>query len=718
MTHRLTLGKFNKMLFFLHHIVFRSMPVLPGDSINAGKPLSFCCNLCPYQGRTISRCRRHHTKHFVQSRYNCRHCSWSTRTEEVLLEHENLHRPPGAKLADDTTETLVPIPTAVEIFKCPDTRQLGESLRNWSNGERAARPEIDEHFIRKIIDGQKGFQCIDCPYTSKYRGDMRSHKKRHDIEQMYRCVQCTYTTNRPVSLKDHMKQHVPANMSQIHAVAKEVVVNQGVHIGVRRGLGKNRIYCCNKCPYVTLALGCLWRHHRNHRETAKFYICSNCSYSSIDMRKMEEHTVIHTALGINEQMPFVKRVDQEGNPVSSLTDPKETNAERKNKRKLVLDEKSKEKLKPEKKRKTSNESTPTADSPMPVLVKQEKTPKFKMNSSPSAKENREKTPVHSSSVSIEQLEEPCVKETEEFTEVSHFRIRKFLCKEKVLKGELSVKSSQTIFRFSETHKCPECPYKCKEEDLLSKHLFFHMNDGVPRPYTCTDCTFTTFTPTALLHHLKLHGTGVPYDPLEKRLPKSRKGDTIPNGSKGYHCKTCSFKTPNERAFIEHCSFHRYQLVNRINVSMKRQPPKEEYQRPKMKHLFVARNAKYCKKCTFKCVSQSSFIEHVDRHGWDQLYRCHICDYSDNNKSVVDFHAINHHIMRDQALHNINVAAKFQLDCGEIQKPEVKNSVFASKIITSRFSARFGNRQWKSLPRCPGTCSSVPAVTISAMLLLS
>ncbi|CAI2310042.1 unnamed protein product [Caenorhabditis sp. 36 PRJEB53466] len=653
--------------------------VPPGALAEIEKKAVFCCNLCPYQAPTMSRCQRHHAKHFTISQFKCRHCSWSSRSKDVLANHEKLHAgPEETSPAEIGQSTVADVPTtasggaaetaqisetastAMEMYKCSATTTLGDALKKWCKTAKAARPDFDEHFTRKMIDGQKGFQCIDCPYTSKYRGDMRSHKKRHDIEQMYRCVQCTYTTNRPVSLKDHMKQHLPVNASLQEVKPMRVVVNQGVHIGTRRGIGKERIYCCNKCPYVSLALGCLWRHHRNHRTTAKFYICSNCSYSSIEMRKMEEHTVIHTALGLNESMPFVKRVDQEGNPVSSLTDlNSDKTTERKGKRKLLLDEKKEKEAKPkvEKKRKRSNESTPSSESPnaQPTRPLSERSTKNKINYSMMVKNGNGKPTPSTSAANLEKLNDSCVEDNDEPTEVAHWKIRNFL------KKELTIKASR---------QCPDCPFNNSDADIFEQHLYFHQPQlPLPRPYTCTDCSFNTFTPTAILQHLKLHSEGVYFDPSMKRSIKLRKSETIPHGVKGYYCKNCNYKTPNNRNFVEHCALHRHQLISRINVTMKRQPPKEEYQRPKMKHQFVARNAKYCKKCTFKCVSQSSYVEHIDRHGWNQLYTCHLCDYSDNNKLVVHFHQLNHHAMRDQSLHTVNSATIFRLEDGVIQTPK-------------------------------------------------
>lgn len=664
------------------------------------KDVFFCCNMCPYKAPTMNRCQRHYDKHFTNDEFKCQYCSWSSRSKEVIVNHEKLH--PTVVVANTNEAPVVKneIEAKVEVLsktvsspvECTEESSLSKSIQLWCQREKLRHPELDEQFTRKMIDGVKGFQCTDCPYTSKYRGDMRSHKKRHDIEQLYRCVQCTYTTNRPVSLKDHLKQHAIVNMSIADIKSRRVVVNQGVKIGMRRGVGKDKIYCCDKCPYVTLALGCLWRHHRNHRDTAKINICSNCSYSSIDQRKMEEHTIIHLGLGLNEAVPFVKRVDQKGRPVSSLTDlNSEKMNERKSTKRKMLDKVEKMevgedeeddeesvdkgtddgdyKQRPEKKRKQSSEE-PASDpelfgsSSQPTRQLSERATRNRINYSLLSKNGSGKPTPSTSSANLEKLagssggassESP---EPDESVEVSHWKIRTFL------RSEYGVKESL---------KCPDCPYKSSEPDVLEKHRYYHMTKTTPRPYACSDCTFNTYTPTALLQHLKLHSEGVYFDPMVKKHMKHRKGDSIPPGVKGYYCKNCSFKTSIHRNFIEHSAYHRQQLINRINITLKRQPPRIEYQRPKLKHQFVAKNAKYCKKCTFKCVSQSNFIEHLDRHGWNQLYKCYSCDYSDNTKSVVDFHQLNHHIVKDQTLHSICQSAKFRLENGVIQIPETEKS---------------------------------------------
>ncbi|CAL2030268.1 unnamed protein product [Caenorhabditis brenneri] len=720
---------------------------------NPDKPILFCCNLCPYKAAISSRLQRHYDKHFTKDKYQCRFCSWSSRNQQVLFNHEKLHTSPEEEVVPSGIEVPFQEVSSRSSSKGPDDSNSGdtmnttttsspsvnsgspsestessedaihhpvqESIRKWCHAEKQRRPELEDAFTRKMIDGMKGFQCAECPYTSKYRGDMRSHKKRHDIDQMYRCVQCTYTTNRPVSLKDHLKQHANLNKALDPLTLRKVIVNQGIQIGMRRGGASGRVYTCAKCPYSTLTIGCLWRHYRNHRQTARMNICSNCSYSSMDQRKMEEHTIIHLAMGVNEPMPFVKRVDMNGRPVSSLTDLLGGSERKNNKRKMEeepstsgtpdrpeFERFSKKKAtplapKPAKiakeepspvrteppatrgagARRGSKEDSPDSDYSLPgpshaappTRVLSERATRNRTNYSTLTKSSTRGTPSGSSA----HLDQMVKREPDESIEVSHHRIR------------TGVHSNYGRDVYT---KCKECPFKSTDEKLLEQHGTFH--EGSPRPQQCTDCSFSHYTAAGLLEHLKLHG--IDFDSFQKRLfhKMNRKGDVIPPGVKGYYCKNCSYKTPIKRHYEDHLMSHRQQLVNRLSISMKRQPPKPEYKRPKHRHLFVARNAKYCKKCTFKCSSHSAFIEHLDRHGWNQLYKCYICDYSDNNKSVVDFHQLTHHIVRDQTLHGITQASDFRLEQGEILKPETTSK---PKPTPEQFV-----QQSRSLLKC-GSC---------------
>lgn len=744
------------------------LALMEGDP---NKPVIFCCNLCPYKAPISSRLQRHFDKHFTSDTYKCQYCGWSSRNKEVLVTHEKLHLPEKveeneevkmeeteAKVEQDQEEVKVEEVTAttespktvsssrsasgepdnmsktssssnmdtttsseaqtssesssenvISSVETSEGHPVLNSIQKWCTEEKQRRPDIDDQFTRKMIDGIKGFQCSDCPYTSKYRGDMRSHKKRHDIEQMYRCVQCTYTTNRPVSLKDHLKQHVIVNNSLETVKERKVIVNQGVPIGIRRGTGKDRVYCCGKCPYTTLAIGCLWRHFRNHRTTARINICSNCSYSSIDQRKMEEHTIIHLAMGVNEPMPFVKRVDQNGRPVSSLTDLNVVGgsaAERKaNKRKMGSEEPVSEDsqkrsakmaktaltpkpVKPEKPAKATRaakgaitENTPSTEnsspeksrrrlsmeqspedsdysmpgpSSQPTRTLSDRATRNRSNYSNVTKNGSGRPTPQGSSAHLDKLHQQS-KAPRESLEVSHHRIRSYL--------------NQNFGLYCPT-QCEDCPYKSSDPLCMEQHRLFHEPINPPRPQQCTDCSFSTYTPASLLQHVKLHGDVPAVDPFQKRMhTKNRKGDYIPPGVKGYYCKNCSFKCASRRGYEDHLAQHRGHLISRLIIQLKRQPPKPEYKRPKHKHLFVAKNAKYCKKCTFKCASHSAYIEHLDRHGWNQLYKCYICDYSDNNKSVVDYHQLTHHIVRDQTLHGINQASDYRLEDGKILKPE-------------------------------------------------
>ncbi|CAO4360220.1 unnamed protein product [Caenorhabditis nigoni] len=720
---------------------------LTPEEFAALKMVEFCCNVCPYRAPSMNRCQRHYAKHFTNDPIKCKMCSWTARGEEVMKAHEEMHRvdlaEKAAKLAAEQHAMKTDEEKAKDVeheeFKQTD---LFKSIHKWCLAEKAKRPELDEPFTRKMIDSIKGFACTDCPYTSKYRGDMRSHKKRHDIEQSFRCVQCTYTTNRPVSLKDHMKQHLVVNNSLANGGRTHpIVVNQGIPIGTRRGFGKDRIYNCTRCPYVTVSVGCLWRHARYHRRVPKHSICSNCTYSSLDTKKIEEHILVHLAMGDpTEQIPFVKRVDHHGRPVSSLTDlngPDNKAGERKvQKRKLEKAEKQdvKEKVLPEeepesfedeeeededevprssskrssrynkvknedkefriynspaqKRRRTSVEPSPD---PEPTRQLSERVSRNKINYSLLSKNGSGKaTPSSSSSnlmrLAVEEDDEEMeddesaagvkdrqsMEEDEDPMDIGHWKIRNLLREE---------------FGIDAPIKCPDCPFESPDPKILENHRFFHSPNGPTRPFVCSECTFNTITPTALIQHLKVHNDGNEEDMRHAKNPRlqkhQRKGDTIPHGMKGYSCTSCSFKTTTEHKLKEHTAIHRVHLINRIRVSMKRQPPKAEYQRPKMKHLMVAKNAKHCKKCTFKCVTQSVFIEHLDRHGWNQLYKCKICDYSDSCKSIVDFHQMHHHSVKDQTLRGMIQASKIRIEQGRIQNPENADAAPTPEEIVKR-----------------------------------
>ncbi|ULU09197.1 hypothetical protein L3Y34_013950 [Caenorhabditis briggsae] len=721
---------------------------LTPEEFAALKMVEFCCNVCPYRAPSMNRCQRHYAKHFTNDPIKCKMCSWTARGEEVMKAHEEMHRVDLAEKAAKLAAEQHAMKTDEEKAKHVEHEEfkqtyLFKSIHKWCLAEKAKRPELGEPFTRKMIDSIKGFACTDCPYTSKYRGDMRSHKKRHDIEQSFRCVQCTYTTNRPVSLKDHMKQHLVVNNSLANGsgATHPIVVNQGIPIGTRRGFGKDRIYNCSRCPYTTVSIGCLWRHARYHRRVPKHSICSNCTYSSLDTKKIEEHILVHLAMGgSTEQIPFVKRVDHHGRPVSSLTDlnggpdnkagerkvqkRKLEKAEKQEKQEVKVPEEDPESLEDEdeeddedevprssskrpsrynkvknedkefriynspaqKRRRTSVEPSPD---PEPTRQLSERVSRNKINYSLLSKNGSGKATPSSSSSNLMRLAEmeeddegmedgeatnvvKPMEEDEDPMDIGHWKIRNLLRDE---------------FGVDAPIKCPDCPFESPDAKILENHRFFHSPNGPTRPFVCSECTFNTITPTALIQHLKVHNDGNDEDMRHAKNPRlqkhQRKGDTIPHGVKGYSCTSCSFKTTTEHKLKEHTAIHRVHLINRIRVSMKRQPPKAEYQRPKMKHLMVAKNAKHCKKCTFKCVTQSVFIEHLDRHGWNQLYKCKICDYSDACKSVVDFHQMHHHSVKDQTLRGIIQATKIRIEHGHIQNPENADAAPTPEEIVKR-----------------------------------
>ncbi|CAB3410634.1 unnamed protein product [Caenorhabditis bovis] len=645
-------------------------------SSKEGEELSYC-DLCPYSAVTESRVKRHREKHFTVAEFKCQYCNFWVRSQEIVQQHERLHfkcEPPDETAAAQqsfTTEERVKL----EIFqKGNNAVRLGDALKKWCKKSRLDRKIIDDSFIKVVVDGNKIFQCIDCPYQSKYRGDIRTHKTRHNSGQAFRCTQCTYSAQRPVSLRDHMRLHIAKHERtfQKGIRRKQLIVNNGHHIGESRRGHRLLIYCCNRCDYITSAVSCLWRHHRQHKRVPRVHVCSYCCYSSIDKDRMDEHIVVHSANG--KPNGFARRVNDEGLPIPMITDYSNDLVSKKQNSPgsiAVLPN-------PDVQQLQERSSTPGSKSPQGGRTERSTRNKnnYYMMVNNKQQQQQQQQQVQATSKSQTPLmdlerfvhvegqadeKKKRLKQPEKkIEEATHFAIRQYLKKED---------------QAEKSQKCPDCPYVSSDLTLFRLHRDMHFYNYRPRQFACCDCSFSAFTASSLQAHLQLHAPmGLPGTEGSSSRGKkaAKKTEVIPNGAKYFKCtsQNCNFKTVDANTFVEHRNEHRRALWTRLSTVMKRSGCRDDYQKPRMKFHSANKANIHCKKCQFRCVSMNAYISHVDRHGWNRIYKCRMCDYSDNTKSIVDFHETNHHISKELSLTDTHTGIKYALDHGFVVPPAI------------------------------------------------
>ncbi|CAI2355970.1 unnamed protein product [Caenorhabditis sp. 36 PRJEB53466] len=209
----------------------------------------------------------------------------------------------------------------------------------------------------------------------------------------------------------------------------------------------------------------------------------------------------------------------------------------------------------------------------------------------------------------------------------------------MMKTSMSANRHETIIH---KHQCKECPYGSSIENELRDHQLSHTGPSDARPFNCSDCSFAVNDAAILLNHVALHDneSGRPVEPMSAERDDGR-----------VHCKNCTFSAVSAEKLALHAALHRQDLVNTLNLVVMKKLSARQFQQQKMCpsinktswSLWVrTAKPKACKSCVFECYMQSSYVEHIDRHGYRQKHMCTVCDYSDNSKILVDFHEKYHH----------------------------------------------------------------------------
>ena len=133
-------------------------------------------------------------------------------------------------------------------------------------GDETEEEEVGTSESEEIIPVEKSssLSCKICPYTAKYRYQVKNHEAHVHGEAKYECTLCDYKATRKESFKVH-------SLSERHKQAQ----NQNG-------------FLCNACPFKSSSQAEFQNHFRsNHRSFA----CNQCDYQG----KQKAHLTNHIA---------------------------------------------------------------------------------------------------------------------------------------------------------------------------------------------------------------------------------------------------------------------------------------------------------------------------------------------------------------------------------------------------------------------------------------
>ncbi|GMT28405.1 hypothetical protein PFISCL1PPCAC_19702, partial [Pristionchus fissidentatus] len=229
------------------------------------------CTECPYSAPIRSRLDRHRPKHTLREGYNCKYCSFSCRSDELILTHEKIHEYriiDRSEMKEEMSSAPTPEPSNTLRMDTESPPALERAESSMGGGDDM--PVLESNGTPPILEAEV-----------EMRVEKRGRKKKKVI----------------VEVEKKEKKEVPVQLKLIEKVIQ--IRNVGV-IGIKRIGGiSSRRYKCIHCPFTTPFLAFLWKHSRYHlspspSSSSSLHRCSECTFSSSLLSVFSSHLSMHS----------------------------------------------------------------------------------------------------------------------------------------------------------------------------------------------------------------------------------------------------------------------------------------------------------------------------------------------------------------------------------------------------------------------------------------
>lgn len=137
------------------------------------------------------------------------------------------------------------------------------------------------------------FQCMLCPYTSKYRFLLSRHMKSHSEDRPYMCSVCERKFKTRISWQNHVNAHQGVKPFACKQCESAFTTSGELVRHIRYRHTRERPHRCPECSYAAVEMSKLKRHMRCH-SGERPYQCPHCTYASQDTFKLKRHLRTHT----------------------------------------------------------------------------------------------------------------------------------------------------------------------------------------------------------------------------------------------------------------------------------------------------------------------------------------------------------------------------------------------------------------------------------------
>ncbi|CAD5116375.1 unnamed protein product [Dimorphilus gyrociliatus] len=226
------------------------------------------CLECPFVARTAVQLSKHKELHKKIPGYiKCRYCSYNVKVKYALYVHEQLHTTSDTEQeeSNEDQETDVYQENKDSVEKLDEDDKVGYSK------QFSVRLRAKARTIGKVTKIEKQY-CSNCPFSTIDAEAFEDHILRHENElaSEFECSDCSYAGKSRQDLTKHSKLH-----------EKEFNANNGE-------------FACEKCPYATKIQERIIRHCSLHGATSLRYGCQFCSYFSVNIQFLKEHSKLHS----------------------------------------------------------------------------------------------------------------------------------------------------------------------------------------------------------------------------------------------------------------------------------------------------------------------------------------------------------------------------------------------------------------------------------------
>ncbi|KAJ2943256.1 hypothetical protein O0L34_g12061 [Tuta absoluta] len=234
------------------------------------------CQYCDFYASLKETIIDHESTHTGVKAYRCSICDYSVNRKRLLQVHFRRYH-----LEERSAKPIKRFKVEVKVEDTSTGELLACDLCNYTN---TSKNKLAMHIKRKH---SMLFMCEKCPYTTPYKGALKTHSRTHTKYCLYKCIKCPYQTT--------FKGRILSHLAKVH--------NLGTG-------GKEAKLICEFCKVKHRSTYMLKVHQeqtRYDRETK----CNLCDFVTMYKCQMEKHETTHTdfkAEPPNEEKFYIEEV--------------------------------------------------------------------------------------------------------------------------------------------------------------------------------------------------------------------------------------------------------------------------------------------------------------------------------------------------------------------------------------------------------------------------